>query len=366
MKLLILSDASSSHTIKWANSLCQAGIEVHLFSLSDFDAKQFDSKIRIYSSGLSKKIKGNSFGNPRKVIYLFSIIKLKRLIKEIKPDILHAHYISSYGLLGVLCGFDPLFISVWGSDVTDFPEVFILYKYILKFIFKKADKIYSTSNWLAKHCTKFTSRNITIIPFGVDTNIFKKLSAIESIRSDKLVIGTVKVIDKNYGIEYLLKAFNIIKSKFPNYPMELMIVGDGAKRLEMEKLAENLDIAGDCKFIGHIPYSEIQKYHNQIDIEVFPSVNESFGVAVLEASACENPVVVTNVGGLTEVVDNNNTGYIVPAENEIEIAKAIEKLVLNAPLRKKMGIAGRDLVVKFFNWDESVNRMISEYKKVGK
>lgn len=364
MKVLILSDAASSHTIKWANSLSRAGIAVYLFTLAGYDPEQYDKKIRIYTSGLSNQIKSNSFGSPVKAIYLFSIIKIKRLIKKIKPDVVHAHYISSYGLLGRLCGFHPLYISVWGSDVTNFPDAFFFYKYVLKFIFEKADKIYSTSNWMASHCTQYTSKEISIIPFGIDTAIFKKLKMNNSNRSDKTVIGTVKVIDKNYGIEFLLKAFKILKIKFPKIPMELLIVGDGALRSEIEKLAINLDISCDCRFTGHIPYNQIQNYHNQIDIEVFPSINESFGVSVLEASACENPVVVTNVGGLREVVDNNNTGYIVSAQNEFEIAVAIENLLLNKPLCKNMGSAGRDWVIKFFNWDDCVNRMICEYKKV--
>ncbi|MEJ2618117.1 MAG: glycosyltransferase family 4 protein, partial [Ignavibacteriaceae bacterium] len=118
------------------------------------------------------------------------------------------------------------------------------------------------------------------------------------------------------------------------------------------------------EFTGRIPSEKVAAYYNQMDVAVFLSKNESFGVAVLEASACGLPVVVSDVGGLPEVVENNITGLIVEKENHLAAAEAIEKLLLEPDLRNKMGANGRKRVEKFYNWDDCVDQMINIYSDI--
>ena len=125
MKLLILSDANSIHTQKWVISLTQSDFEIQLFSL--FKPKLDLSKIyerynvKVISPDLELRTKSLREPNLSKIRYLQSIPLLRKTIARFNPDILHAHYASSYGLLGVLTRFKPLFISVWGSDIYYFP-----------------------------------------------------------------------------------------------------------------------------------------------------------------------------------------------------------------------------------------------------
>jgi glycosyltransferase involved in cell wall biosynthesis len=100
-----------------------------------------------------------------------------------------------------------------------------------------------------------------------------------------------------------------------------------------------------------------------IDISVIVSNQESFGVSVIEAGACENPVVVSNVGGLPEVVEDGVTGIIVPAKNPIATADAIEKLILDKSLRESMGKAGRKRVEALYKWENNVEQMMEIYYK---
>ena len=110
---------------------------------------------------------------------------------------------------------------------------------------------------------------------------------------------------------------------------------------------------------------------NSFDIYVHPSIcTESFGVAVLEASACGCPVVATRVGGVPEVCIDGQTGILVEPNNSDVLADAIIKLAKNAQLRNNMGMAGRDFVVKNYDWNKNVRTMLElmektvlEYKK---
>ena len=102
MKILLLSDPSSPHTIKWANSLHREGIEVVLFGLSKYDPAQYDDEIRIESLQTPDSIKAKLDGNFLKLMYLAAFPRLKKIIRNFKPDILHAHYAASYGLIGAI------------------------------------------------------------------------------------------------------------------------------------------------------------------------------------------------------------------------------------------------------------------------
>jgi glycosyltransferase involved in cell wall biosynthesis len=365
MKILMLADANSPHTIKWVTSLTKKGLTIHLISLGNLEVNSYNNiknvNITTVSVTTSKKI-----GSFKKIKYMKALPLIKKVIKEFQPNILHAHYASSYGLLGALSNFYPFIVSVWGRDVYNFPKKSFLHKKILQFILNKANIILSTSYTMAQETSKYTSKPIEVIPFGVDINIFKPKKVKSLFNEKDIVIGTIKSLEDKYGIEYLIKAFKLLTNKYPYLPLKLLIVGGGSLEKKLKKLVIDLKIQDKTFFTGKVPYEEIPKYHNMLSIEVFPSIedSESFGVAVVEAMACAKPVIVTKVGGLPEVVENGKTGFIVPPKNPIAIAEALKKLIFNKALRYKMGLAGRERVLKFYNLEDNLNKMIQIYKKL--
>ena len=115
-----------------------------------------------------------------------------------------------------------------------------------------------------------------------------------------------------------------------------------------------------------MPYASVPEYLNKLDIYVAASRldSESFGVAILEASACALPVIVTDVGGLPEVVEDEITGKIVQRDNHHALAKALEELIIDEKLRKKMGQAGLKRVIDYYTWEDSVSIMEDVYRDV--
>jgi glycosyltransferase involved in cell wall biosynthesis len=291
---------------------------------------------------------------------------LRNIIKIEKPNILHAHYATSYGVLGALLKFKPFFLSVWGSDVYLFPNKSFIHKSILRYSLKNADVLLSTSCAMKKETFKYVDKNIKVIPFGVDIHKFRLLNDTIDNISNSVTIGTVKGLEKVYGIEYLIKGFKIVFDKNPEISLKLLIVGKGNQESLLKALVKNLNLENQVIFTGYIESSEIVKYHNSIDIEVFMSESESFGVSVIEASACENPVIVSNVGGLPKVVDNNNTGYIVKNKDFVQLSEKLQILLLDPNLRKKMGKKGRQLVKDKYNWENNVLAMSKVYENYKK
>ena len=369
MKILILSDSNSPHTIRWVKSLIQKKCSIRLFSFHSPDTHLYkdDHKILIDSLNLPREKQLKNETSLYKLIYLKSLLQVKKIIKEFKPDILHAHYASSYGMIGALTGFHPFIISVWGSDIYNFPNHSMVHRTLMKFNLSKADKILSTSRIMKLETQKYTNKEILVTPFGVDTEKFRpQKKNYTYFKGDEIVIGTIKSLEKKYGIDYLIRAFAIIRKKFSNQSLKLIIVGQGTQQEYLKSLVNELKIQNDTIFTGYIYHDKIPEYHNMLDIYVAASIedSESFGVAVLEASACGKPVVVSNVGGLPEVVENGMTGFIVEKQNPEALAEVLEKLISNSGLRTEMGNNGRNKILKEFSWIESVDYMISIYNEI--
>jgi glycosyltransferase involved in cell wall biosynthesis len=240
-----------------------------------------------------------------------------------------------------------------------------LHKALLKYNLRKADKILSTSCVMANETKKYTDKEIEVIPFGINLDEFRLCKVESPFAVGDIVIGTVKSLENKYGVEYLIRAFKILKEKYAELPLRLLIVGGGSRIEYLKELTKELNLSACTIFTGHINYSDVPRFQNILDISVSLSTeqSESFGVSVLEACACEKPVVVSNVGGLQEIVEDSVTGFVVERENPVEAANAIGKLILNKELRTAMGKKGRERVNKYYNLNDNSDRMLKIYEE---
>jgi len=348
-RVLFLANASSIHTIRWANAIANQGFETHVLSLHPIQAPR-GARISLYQAPV-----------PPNWGYFANRAWVRRLIVRIKPDLVHAHYASGYGTVAALVDFHPTIVSVWGTDVYEFPRQSFLHRSLLRFNLARADKVLSTSHVMARETHKYTSKPIEVTPFGVDLEQFKPQPVETIFDASDIVIGTVKALEATYGIEYLIQAFRLLKDKHPGLPLKLLIVGGGSQESYLKRLTQELSVAESTVFTGPVDHALVAKYHNMLTIFVSVSDSESFGVAVIEASACEKPVVVSNVGGLPEVVEAEVSGFIVQPRNPRQTADAIEKLILDESLRVKMGKAGRERVQRLYNWEDNVRQMSDIY-----
>ncbi len=359
-KVLVLSDADSIHTIRWVKELNLIGYKILLYSLRRYNPKNYENCQNVEVRHLNMDTPKRIFAKLR---YLSVLNQLKTAIQTFKPDILHAHYASSYGLIGALTGFHPYVISVWGSDVYDFPQISYFHKKILEYNLSKADNVLSTSNVMALQTQKFTKKIPEVTPFGVDTSKFIKKSLTTNVF---FVVGIVKTLEDKYGVDILISAFAVLKKRYPEKEMFLKIAGSGSKLSYLTELAKKLNISSITEFCGKIAHDNVPDFLNTLDVFVATSRldSESFGVAIIEASACELPVIVTNVGGLPEVVDHMKTGIVVPSEDINETANAIEILMNNPQMRSSMGMLGRKKVLSQYLWSQNVQKVSEIYKHI--
>ena len=236
MKVLMVADARSVHTRRWAVSLYSRGIDIVLFSLYPSPDDFFEARgIPFYYYDVFTYKRKNSIPVAGRLLRHFQAVRvLKALIRKEQPDILHAHYATSFGLVAALAGFHPFIVSVWGSDVYEFPEQSSINRLSVKYILNRADKVLSTSNIMARRTALFTSVPISVTPFGVDTALFSRIP----VKQDgTFVVGNVKTLSPKYGIDVLIRSFKSVREHNPELKTVLTIVGEGPCRAEYERLA---------------------------------------------------------------------------------------------------------------------------------
>jgi len=263
--------------------------------------------------------------------------------------------------MGAAAGFHPFIISTWGSDIFAFPRRSRVFAALLGKILSRADAVTATSRMLTEETARYMGKTgiVETIPFGVDIERFTPRRRQNSKKP--VTIGIVKTLEKKYGIELLIRAFAQIHARHPE--ASLMIVGDGGEYKPLKALSQNLGLSAKIRFCGFVENPDVPDLLNRMDIFAVPSVSpsETFGVAAVEASACGLPVVASRIGGLPEVVCDGKTGLLIPSGDVDALARALEQLIMDPDLRKRLGDAGRGFVVEKYPWKESVRRMETLY-----
>ena len=341
MRIALLGPANSIHLRRWAQALVQRGHAVLVISQHRCDRELLPAAAEVVWLPHA-----GSLG------YFRNAGPLRRALARWRPAILNAHYASGYGSTAALAGFAPTLLSVWGSDVYDFPYESAAKGWLLRRNLRRASAIASTSEAMARQVRRLVPDvgEIAITPFGVDLAQFAPTPRAPRA----LTLGIVKSLAPKYGVDLLLRAFVGLPGD-----CRLLVVGDGPQRAELEALARALGIGARTEFVGAVAHADVPSFLNRLDIYAAPSRldSESFGVAVIEASACALPVVVSDAGGLPEVVRDGETGLVVPRDDVPALQAALQRLVRDPALRDRLGRAGRLHVEREYAWGHCVDMM---------
>ncbi len=351
MRICFIGPANSTHIIKWCNWFYNEGHEVHLITFVPGIIKG----TKIHLINLNVNSNGSEIG---KLKYLTTGRRIKLLVKKIQPDIVSAHYATSYGVAVALSGIKKYVLSVWGSDIYDFPKKTPIHRALLKYSLWKAPYLFSTSNAMAREASKYTKKLFEITPFGVDMELFNPNKRTRPHDQSPFIIGTVKALSDLYGIDFILKAVSLIRKENNDIDLRVRISGDGPDSEKYMKMAKELDISDITEFLGRISQSQAASEWANMDVAIIPSVlYESFGVAAVEAQACETPVIISDVDGLKETTLPEKSSIVVEKKNEREIANAIISLFHNPELRIEMGKNGRRFVYDNFEIQKTFEKI---------
>ena len=195
--------------------------------------------------------------------------------------------------------------------------------------------------------------NILVINNGLDTEEFSPIE--ESVRDPNRLITTASADVPLKGLDYSLKALQILKKDNPN--IHLIVIGSPKKGGHTERLIKELNIEDDVFFKKHISKEEIRKLYSTSSVAIVSSLYEGFGYPVIEAMSCEVPLIATNVSSIPELV--GKYGILIDPKDENLLSHKIKNVLSNYDDHKKTAIQGRQHIIKTFNWSKITN----EYEK---
>lgn len=210
---------------------------------------------------------------------------------------------------------------------------------------------------------KYVPGYYNIIPNGVDLEHFSPdVSPIDRFCDGKINILFVGRLEKRKGLGYLLKAYQRVKEEITN--SRLIIVGPGIRlRRKYEKQVRRSELE-DVIFTGHVDYDELPRYYKTADIFCAPATGrESFGMILLEAMAVGKPIVASNVGGYASIVAHGVDGLLVPPKDDKELARALVSLMVDEPLRQRMGAMGKRKA-QDYTWERIAKEILDYYRRI--
>ena len=296
-------------------------------------------------------------------------VRLWRLLREIKPDILHTRNLSALEaqLSGLLAGIKHRIHGEHGRDLDDVdgtnPRYVMLRRLFRPIVQRYVPMSKDLENWLIKQIN-VPAQKITQVYNGVDLSRFK-LSDDKPIAllppdfrsKDLMLIGTVGRLDPVKDQITLVQAFIHLLKLDPaaKNKVRLIVVGAGALQPQLQALSRDAGVDDLIWFAGE--RQDVADIMQTLDLFVLPSINEGISNTILEAMATALPVIATDVGGNPELVINDRTGYLVPKQDPAAMAAAFKHYLDNPALLAIHGQAGRARCVSTF----SLNRMISDY-----
>lgn len=196
---------------------------------------------------------------------------------------------------------------------------------------------------------------VRVIPYGVDV----PAALVASARNPSAILF-VGILERRKGLQFLLNAMALLRRDFPQ--MRLRVVGQGPSGPELQRLARRLGFGDRIVFLGHVEDLELERLYASSGIFAFPSLQEGFGFAPLEAMAHGLPVVTTTAGSLPEVVQD--AAICVPPGDPEALAGALRRLFEDAPLREALAARGREHVMRAFSWDATAQRLLDLYRSL--
>lgn len=198
---------------------------------------------------------------------------------------------------------------------------------------------------------------VSCIPNGVDLERFD----VEEQTVDGRIVFLGRLAPKK-RVSDLIRAFALIEGEYPD--AELLVVGEGPRRDELEALTHDLGVTDGVEFTGRVADEEIPRYYASAELFVLPSVWEGHPLTLLEAWAAGSPVIATDVEGIAEFVDHGENGYLVEARNPEAIADAVRYAFDNPEVVSSWGTAARETARTEFSWETAAERTRKIYDHI--
>jgi N-acetyl-alpha-D-glucosaminyl L-malate synthase BshA len=293
--------------------------------------------------------------------------KMVDIAKHAGLDVMHVHYAIPHAASAVMArqiaateGLDlPVVTTLHGTDITLIGQD-PSFAPVVTWSINASDGVTAVSDYLRQETYDHfnVSNGIEVIPNFIDTERFQRQN--KEHFKQALCPNGEKVIVHVSNFRPVKNATQVVdvfhRLRQDDLAVKLLLVGDGPDRVPAERHARDLGVYDDIRFLGK--QDPVEEILSIADVFLMPSGSETFGLAALEAMACEVPVVATDVGGLPELIVDGETGYLCPLDDVDALTKRVRALITNADLHAEMAVAARRRAVDTFD----IRKIVPKYE----
>ena len=363
MKILYIADSTSIHTKRWIGYFRDVGHDISIITLG---------KKRETIPGIRHLVNFNSFyyGSPT---FFPVLLKTRKIVSQIHPDILHGHFIHQYGWLAALAGQRPLVLTAWGTDILHLPGSSRSKwgKYLTRYALRKADLLTATSEHLKREMVRLGAEadKVRVVFWGVDTDRFRPnldTSALRlslGIEPDHSILLSNRNQSELYNNDVVIAAFSRVIRAFPKTTLILQNSG-GHLEPELREQVRALGLDASVRFLPQYPHEALPTLYALADIYISVPSWDAGPVSLKEAMICGEVPIISDLPGPREWVSEGINGKIVPVRNVEKLADAITDLLGDPQRCERFSLANTRLIKEQADHLDQMKKMECLYRRL--
>lgn len=353
MRIAFISIGGHIHTERWLRWFVERGHDVHLIAVDPVPLEGVT--VHHLHTGIPFK----------PLHYAVGVIKLRRILARIRPDILHTHFLQGHGYWSIFAGVRPHVLTVWGDDVYAAPQRSRLRRLLSTLALRRADVVTGDSRDILRAVAALGAdpARLERILWGVDFERFSpgdgaRMRRAWAVAPDAPVILSPRSFSRGYyHIDVILDGFARARASVPG-AVAVFAAYDGSGE-DIERRASELGIAEAVRVVGRVDHDDMPDAYRAADVVVSVPSLDATSVSLLEAMACARAIVVSDLPSNREWIADGESGRVVPARDAAALADACTELFADAALRARLGGRALEVVRAEAGYRENMERMES-------
>jgi len=285
---------------------------------------------------------------------------LRRVIRQVKPDLIHAGPIQRSAFLVALSGFQPLVSMSWGYDLLHDAKINPLWRWATRYTLHHSAAMVGDCNTIRRLAVSYgmPDSRIVTFPWGVDIHHFN-VSKLQRSNVPTFTLLSTRGFEPIYGIDVIARAFMIAARKCPE--LHLTLLGNGSQAAAIRQIFLIGGVFDRVHFPGQVPYADLPGYYQNADMYLSASHSDGTSISLLEAFACGTPAIVSDIPGNQEWVSPDENGWLFPDGDADALASVILEALEKRQSLPEMGNKARQLAEARADWERNFPQLEKAY-----
>jgi glycosyltransferase involved in cell wall biosynthesis len=368
MKIIYFSKNYTSHDYRFLSSLSKTKHEIFYLKL-EADSRQTEDR------PVPEKVQQVLWAGGRIEFRWHDVpkyvVSLRKVIREIKPDLIHAGPIQNCAFIAVLAGCRHVLTMSWGYDLVMEADKNAWMRWVTHYTLKRSAFFTSDANVTREKAVAFgmKTEKTVIFPWGTDIDHFTPktfrraaLSVSKGLKVKTFTLFCSRTWESIYGVEVLAKAF--VKVAGVNPDVNLILLGGGSQGAKIRQLLMNGGVMDRVHFGGQVGQRDLPRWYHMADMYISPSHVDGSSVTLMEALASGLPCLVSDIPGNREWIEDGVNGWLFQDGDVDDLVEKILHAIKNRKSFEKIGKAARKTAEQKADWQKNFGKLLEAYEKV--